>query len=525
MNRRRFLGLGMTSQHSLVSEKKEQFMKTHQMYIDGNFCDSSDGRTFPVENPATEEQFAQVPAATDTDVDRAVNAARVAFDTGPWPRMSQKERIAKLMLLVDAMKAKETELYSLESEQSGIPIRKTTLMDIPIGIEMFRTMVEQSDFPLYEPLPWTDFPKISWNFVQREPIGVCAGISAWNFPWLFTMWKSAPSLAMGNTLVFKPASYTPLSSLEFAKIVHECDFPPGVVNVITGSGDTVGERLCTHPLVDKMSFTGSSEVGQKVQKMAAGTLKRLTLELGGKSANIVLDDAHLDLAAEAALFACFFNAGQSCEAGTRLLVQDGIYDRFMATMLEKATTICVGAPDDFETTMGPLISESQRARVESYIQSAHEEGAELVFGGGRTAGMERGYYIDPTIFTNVTPEMRIFQEEIFGPVLAVTRFKTLDDAICLANDSMYGLGGAVWTRDLQKGIRMAKSVRTGTVWINDYHLLNANAPFGGYKMSGSGHEMSTYTLKEYTQMKHIHVDLIGDDRDAKFWMDYTVNRD
>ncbi|MCK4515409.1 MAG: aldehyde dehydrogenase, partial [Spirochaetaceae bacterium] len=254
-------------------------------------------------------------------------------------------------------------------------------------------------------------------------------------------------------------------------------------------------------------------------------LKRLTLELGGKSANIVLDDAYLDLSAEAALFACFFNAGQSCEAGTRLLVQDGIYDEFMATMLEKAETITVGDPADFETTMGPLISDSQRAMVESYIQSAHDEGAELLFGGGRTAGMQRGYYIDPTIFANVTPEMRIFKEEIFGPVLAVTRFKTNDEAIALANDSMYGLGGGIWTRDLQKGIEMAKAVRTGTVWVNDYHLLNANAPFGGYKMSGTGHEMSTYALKEYTEMKHIHVDLIGDKRDDKFWMDYTVNRE
>ncbi len=500
-------------------------MKTYQMYINGHFVDSSDGEIIPVENPASEEPFAEVPAATVEDVDRAVQAAREAFDNGPWSRMSQKERITKLMALVDAMKAKETELYSIESEHSGIPIRKTTLMDIPIGIEMFRTMVEQSDFPLYEPLPWTDFPKISWNFVQREPIGVCAGISAWNFPWLFTMWKSAPALAMGNTLVFKPASYTPLTALEFAKIVDECDFPPGVVNVITGSGSTVGAELCTHPLVDKVSFTGSTEVGQEVQRMAAGTLKRLTLELGGKSANIVLDDAYLDLSAEAALFACFFNAGQSCEAGTRLLVQDGIYDEFMATMLEKAKTITVGDPADFETTMGPLISQSQRTMVESYIQSAHDEGAALLFGGGRTAGMQHGYYIDPTVFANVTPEMRIFKEEIFGPVLAVTRFKTNDEAIALANDSMYGLGGGIWTRDLQKGIEMAKAVRTGTVWVNDYHLLNANAPFGGYKMSGTGHEMSTYALKEYTEMKHIHVDLVGDKRDDKFWMDYSVNRE
>jgi len=500
-------------------------MDRYQMYIDGELTDASAGATLEVTNPATEQAFATVPAGGPEDVNLAVMAARKAFDSGPWPRMTQKERIAKLMQLVDAMKRHEAELYPLESLHSGIPIRKTTLMDIPVGIEMFRTVVEQSDFPRYEPLPWTDFPRISWNFVQREPVGVCAGIAAWNFPWLFTMWKAAPALAMGNTLVFKPASYTPLTALEFAGIVQECDFPPGVINVVTGSGSTVGAALCTHPMVDKVSFTGSTEVGQEVQRMAAGTLKRLTLELGGKSANIVLDDAYLDLAAEAALFACFFNAGQSCEAGTRLLVQDGIYDRFMASMLDKARTISVGPPEDFETTMGPLISSSQRDRVEAYIQSAHDEGANLVFGGGRTAGLDHGYYVDPTIFTDVTPQMRIFREEIFGPVLAVTRFTTVDEGVRLANDSMYGLGGAVWTSDLQKGIDVAKSVRTGTVWVNDYHLLNANAPFGGYKMSGSGHEMSTYALKEYTEIKHIHVDLVGDRRDDKFWMDYTVNRD
>lgn len=495
------------------------------MYINGAFVPAQSGRTMPVENPATEEQIASVPAGSADDVNAAVAAARDAFENGPWPRLSQKERIGRLMKLVDAMKAHEPELYSLESEQSGISIRKTTLMDIPVGIEMFRTMVEQSDFPLYEPLPWTDFPRVSWNFVQREPIGVCAAIAAWNFPWVFTMWKSAPALAMGNTLVFKPASATPLTALEFARIVDECDIPPGVFNVVTGSGTAVGSELCKHPGVDKISFTGSSSVGQEVQRMAAGNLKRLTLELGGKSANIVLDDAHLELAAEAALFACFFNAGQSCEAGTRLLVQDGIYDRFMAAMLEKAETIKVGDPSDFETTMGPVISASQRERVEGYIKSAHDEGAELLIGGGRTAGLDRGYYLDPTIFASVTPEMTIFREEIFGPVLAVTRFKTVDEGIKLANDSIYGLGGAVWTSDLQKGIRVARAIRTGTVWINDYHLLNANAPFGGYKMSGTGHEMSTYALKEYTEMKHIHVDLVGDRRDDKFWMDYVVNRE
>lgn len=500
-------------------------MTTYRDFVNGEFVDALGGNTLEVENPATGEIIASVPATDEGDVDRAVRAARDAFDNGPWPRMTQKERISRLMGLVDAMKRREAELAALETEQSGIPIRKTTLMDIPIGIEMFRSMVEQSDFPLYEPLPWTDLPRISWNFVQREPVGVCAAIAAWNYPWLFTMWKSAPALAMGNTLVFKPASLTPLSALEFARIVQETDFPPGVVNIVTGSGSVVGSELCRHAGVDKVSFTGSTEVGRTVQQLAAGTLKRLTLELGGKSANIVFDDAHLELAAEGAVFACFFNAGQSCEAGTRLLVQAGIYDAFMEALRAKIGLMSVGDPSDFQTTMGPLISASQRETVESCIRSARDEGARLFCGGGRTAGMNTGYYLDPTVFEDVTPSMTIFREEIFGPVLSVTRFRTRDEAVALANDSIYGLGGAVWTRDLQKGIEVAKAVRTGTVWINDYHLLNANAPFGGYKMSGSGHELGLQTLKEYTEMKHIHVDLVGDNRDDKFWMDYVVNRD
>jgi aldehyde dehydrogenase (NAD+) len=500
-------------------------METGALFINGEFVPAASGRTFAVENPATEQPFAEVPAGDAEDVNRAVLAARAAFDSGPWPRMTQKERIARLNTLVEAMKKREAELAALESRQSGIPIRKTTLMDIPIGIEMFRSMVEQSDFPLYEPLPWNDLPKISWNFVQREPIGVCGAIAAWNFPWLFTMWKSAPALAMGNTLVFKPASYTPLTALEFARIVQECDLPPGVVNVVTGSGRDVGEALCRHPGVDKISFTGSTEVGRTVGQLAAESIKRLTLELGGKSANIVFDDAYLELAAEGAVFACFFNAGQACEAGTRLLVQDGIYDRFMGLLLEKIALMKTGDPSDFETTMGPLISASQRETVEGYIASGCDEGASLLCGGGRTSGMETGYYVDPTVFEQVHPEMRIFQEEIFGPVLSVTRFSTRDEAVQLANNSMYGLGGAVWTRDLQKGIAVAKAVRTGTVWINDYHLMSGIAPFGGYKMSGTGHELGSYTLREYTEMKHIHVDLVGDNRDDKFWMDYVVNRD
>ena len=422
------------------------------------------------------------------------------------------------------MKKHEPDLRPIEAMQGGIPIRKTTLMDIPVGIEMFRTMVELGNMPLYEPLPWNDFPAVSWNFVAREPIGVCGGITAWNFPWLFTTWKTAPALVMGNTVVLKPASYTPLSSLEFAKMVAEADIPPGVVNVISGSGSAVGGELCDNLLVDKISFTGSTEVGREIQRRSAVNIKRLTLELGGKSANIVLDDADIEMAAESAVFAAFFNAGQACEAGTRLLVHRKIYDKFMAALIDKVKLVQVGDTMDFSTTMGPIITGGQRKIVEDYIQSAHDEGAKLVFGGGRPEGLDAGYFVEPTIFEDVTPEMRIFQEEIFGPVLAVTQFKNETEAIDLANNSIYGLGGAVFSSDIPRAIKVAKAVRTGTVWINDYHLLNALCPFGGYKQSGKGHEMSSYALKEYSEIKHIHVDLVGNDRDKKFWLDYVVNR-
>ncbi len=504
-------------------------MKTYRMLIDGKFTESLSGETFDVTDPSTEKVIAKAPLGGRNDAKLAIESARKAFDSGPWPKMTQKERIKRLLALAGLMKKREPDLMGIESRQGGIPIRKTTLMDIPVGIEMFCTMVEASDFPTYEPLPWTDFPNVSWNFVNREPIGVCAAITAWNYPWLFTIWKSTPALAMGNTLVLKPATFTPLTAIAFAEMAAEADIPPGVFNLVTGPGSTVGAQLCESPLVDKVSFTGHTETAREIQTMAAGNIKRLALELGGKSAVIVLDDAWLDLSVDMALFAAFFNSGQSCEAGTRLLLQKGIYKKFMEKLLDRMKLIKLGPTDDFETTMGPLISEGQRKSVEGYIASGIEEGAKLVYGGKRPEkipeNIKKGYYLEPTIFENVTRDMKIFQEEIFGPVLAVTGFATESEAIELANDSVYGLAGAVFTANVPKGIEMAKRMRTGTVWVNDYHLLNASFPFGGFKQSGKGHEMSEYALKEYTEIKHVHVDQVGDKRDTKFWLDYIINRD
>ncbi|MBK8594663.1 MAG: aldehyde dehydrogenase family protein [Holophagales bacterium] len=499
-------------------------MESYRMLIDGKLVDAESGETFEVVDPCTEEPIAMVPSGSRGDVRRAAAAARRAFDRTNWPTLDQDARIRLLLDLADRLEAKAEMLVELETRQSGIPIRKTTLMDIPVGIEMFRTMVRASAFPRYEPLPWIDFPAVSWNFVHRGPIGVCGAISAWNFPFLFTMWKAAPALAMGNTLVLKPASLTPLTCLEFAKTALEAGLPPGVLNVVVGGGATVGAEICESPLIDKISFTGSTEVGRQVQRMAAGNIKKLTLELGGKSPNVVLDDADVNMAVDGAIFAILFNNGQACEAGSRLLLHDSIHDAFLERMLERMKLVKVGDTLDFDTTVGPVVSEGQRKVVEGYIRSGVEQGAKLLWGGGRPEGLERGFFVEPTIFGNVTPEMRIFQEEIFGPVLSVTRFKSVDEAVALANDTKYGLAGAVWSRDIQRAIGVAKRIRAGTVWINDYHLLNPNAPFGGFKQSGTGHEMSTYCLKEYTEIQHLHVDQVGNDRGRKFWFDYVMNR-
>ena len=500
-------------------------MDAYRMLIGGELVDAASGRTFDVIDPCRVEPVARVPAAGRGDVDRAVAAARKAFDEGSWSGMPQEERIRRLLDLADRLEAKQDRLMELECRQAGIPIRKTTLMDIPVGLEMFRTIVRASATPRYEPLPWIDFPAVSWNFVLREPIGVCAGICAWNFPWMFTMWKSAPALAMGNVVVIKPASYSPVTCLEFARTVAEAGFPPGVVNVVTGGGNPVGTALCGHPQVDKVSFTGSTEVGREVQQLAAATIKRVTLELGGKSPNVVLADADLDMAVDGAIFAAFFNAGQACEAGTRLLLDASIHDAFLERLRERMKLVRVGDTQDFETTMGPVISEGQRAKIEGYIESAHKEGARLLCGGGRPQGVPPGWFVEPTIFADVAPAMTIFREEIFGPVLAVTKFSTVDEAVALANDTTYGLAAAVWSKSSIGAIEVARRIRAGTVWINDYHLINADAPFGGFKQSGRGRELSRYGLEEYTEIKHVHVDQVGPDRDRKFWFDYVMNRE
>ncbi len=497
-------------------------MKKYQMFVNGKWVDAKSGKTMKVINPGNEEVAAEVPAADVEDVREAVKAARNAFDSGIWSRLEQKKRSELMLRVVDGLIAKQNELAELESLSSGATLRKSTMIDAPLAVEHFRHFAELAyKKDLYEPLPWINFPSVSWNFVVREPIGVAGQIIPWNFPLLMAVWKIAPALAAGNCVILKPASYTPLTALELAKIIEEAGIPAGVVNVVTGSGGIVGEELASNPMVDKVALTGSTVVGRRVMELASKTVKKVTLELGGKSANIILADAIIDEAVDGALFGTFLHAGQVCESGTRLLVDEKIYDKFMDKLIARAKGIKVGYQMDYETTMGPVVSATQRETVEGYIKAGLDEKAKLVIGGKRPADMKKGFFVEPTIFVDVKNSMKIAQEEIFGPVLAVIKFKTVEEAIKIANDSMYGLAGGVWSTDLPRAIEVAKAIRTGTVWINDYHLINAIAPFGGYKQSGIGRELGAYGFDEYTQAKHIHVAVAP--RKAKFWYDLLLD--
>jgi aldehyde dehydrogenase (NAD+) len=491
-------------------------MQEFKLYIDGESCDAASGRTTESINPATEEPFARVARADREDTRRAIDAARRAFDEGPWPRVSQAGRAKILNQIADGLEKRAQELATLEAHDAGGTIRKTS-GDMVMSVGQLRYFAEMAEkLPLEEPIEVPQFPAQSANYVLREPFGVCGQIIPWNFPLMMAVWKIGPALATGNTVVLKPASDTPCTALELARIIGETDLPRGVVNVIHGSGAECGEELCINPKVDKVALTGSTAVGRRVMELAAGTVKKVTLELGGKSANIILDDADLDSAIDGSLFGCFFHQGQACESGTRLLVSESMHDKIVARLVERTKTLTIGDPMDFNTCQGPLVSAKQRNTVEGYVQSGLAEGAKAVIGARRPPHLSKGYYYEPTILVDVRNEMKVAQEEIFGPVLVVIRYKTIDEAIRIANDSMYGLGGAVWSRDEEKAMAVARQIRTGTVWINDYHLLSVAAPFGGYKQSGIGREFGLQGLLEYMETKHVHVDRVGN-RAAKFW--------
>jgi len=485
-------------------------IRRYSMLIGGDWVDADE--RFEIRSPATEELVASVAKGGREHADRAVAAAKAAHADGRWRQTPPDKRAAVLDAVAARLGEQIAELATLEVLENGATIRQAGTFQLGFSIAHLRYFADLARTYAFErPGPLARVPTLASGIVSREPIGVCAAIVPWNFPLLLAMWKIGPALAAGNTLVVKPDEQTPLTLLEFARIAQECGLPPGVLNVVPGEGQVVGARLASHPDVRKIAFTGSTAVGREIMRMAAGNVKRLTLELGGKGPNIVLDDADLDLAADGTLFACLMNQGQACESGTRAIVAATVHDKFVERLIERASTIKVGDPLDPATDLGPVISAEAQLRIQRYIEAGQAEGATLAYGGGRPAGpgFERGFWVEPTIFTDVRNDMTIAREEIFGPVLAVIRAESTDQAIRIANDTEYGLSAGVWSTDNQRALDVAAQLEAGTVWVNDWHMVNAAYPFGGYKQSGLGRELGPHALDEYTEEKFVHVDLSG----------------
>jgi acyl-CoA reductase-like NAD-dependent aldehyde dehydrogenase len=475
-----------------------------RLLINGEWRAASGGKTMPVVNPATEETIAEVASAGKADVDAAVGAARAALD-GPWGQMSARERGRLVWKLAERIMERADEIARLETLHNGKPISESRHIEIPAAAECFQYYAGWADKVQGETVP------VKGNhfvYTLREPVGVVAAIVPWNFPLLLASWKVAPALACGNTVILKPASQTPLTALALGAIAADVGFPPGVLNVITGPGSSVGQAIVEHPGIDKVAFTGDTSTGRQIMRSAADTLKKITLELGGKSPNIVLPDADLEAAIRGATIGIFYGKGEVCAAGSRLLVDRSIKDAFMDKLVARAKKMTPGDPLDPKTRLGALASKGQLERVLGYIETAKQEGAALVAGGSRAdIGTGRGYFMQPTIFDKVTPQMTIAREEIFGPVLATIEFSDLDEAIARANDTSYGLAAAVWTRDVKKAHYAARKLQAGTVWVNTYNVYDSAAGFGGYKQSGFGREMGVHALEHYTQVKTVWVDL------------------
>jgi len=477
------------------------------MLIDGQWVEAASGKTLTTYDPAREQPLAEVPAGEKEDVDRAVRAARRAFEGGPWRRMTPSERSRALWKLADLVERNAEEFAQLETLDNGKPLAVARVADIPLVVDHFRyyagwaTKVEGETIPVSTP------GQRFLNYTLREPVGVVGQIIPWNFPLLMAAWKLGAALACGNTIVLKPAEQTPLSALRLGELIEEAGFPPGVVNIVTGYGETAGAAIAAHPDLDKVAFTGSTEVGRSIMKAAAGNLKRVSLELGGKSPNIVFADADLDQAAIGAASAIFFNHGQCCCAGSRLFIEQKAYDKIMPKLVEYADNIKLGPGMEATTEMGPLVSSEQYDRVTGFLAAGRQEGAKVASGGGRPSDLDKGYFVKPTVFTDVRPDMKITQEEIFGPVVCAIPFKDVEEVAAAGNDTTYGLAAAVWTHDITKAHRMAETLKAGTVWINCYNVFDAASPFGGYKQSGFGREMGKAALELYTQIKSVWVNL------------------
>jgi phenylacetaldehyde dehydrogenase len=488
----------------LQGKVSEFLSKPRKMLINGKWVDAVSGKTFPTYDPSTGEVLAQVAEGDREDINRAVKAAREAFDHGPWRRLTASERGRMIWKLGDLIEQHLEEFAELESLDNGKPLKVARVADVPLAVDLFRymggwaTKIEGNTIPIS--VPYTPGAKYL-AYTLREPVGVVGQIIPWNFPLLMAAWKMGPALAAGCTVIVKPAEQTPLSCLLLGELVQEAGIPDGVVNIVPGYGETAGAALAAHPDVDKVAFTGSTEVGKLVLQAAAGNLKKVSLELGGKSPNVVFDDVDVDSAVAGAASAIFFNHGQCCCAGSRLYVENDIFDKVVEGVSARAEKIRVGPGMESSTDMGPLVSQEQLNRVCGYLESGFSEGAKAVVGGTRIG--DKGYFVKPTVLVNTKENMKVVQEEIFGPVVTAIPFKDPDELVTKANDTVYGLAAGIWTKDIQKAHRLAAQLRAGTVWINCYNIFDAALPFGGYKQSGWGREMGHDVLELYTEVKAV----------------------
>ena len=484
--------------------KKDVKIKPGKLFINGRWVDSVSGKTFDTLNPATEKVITSVAEGDSADIDLAVAAAREAFENGPWKKTDARDRGRILLKIAGLIERNKDELALLDTLDNGKPINETTKADIPLVIDCFLYYAGWADKIHGETIPVRgDF----FNYTLREPVGVVGQIIPWNFPLLMAAWKIAPALACGNTIVLKPAEQTPLSALRLGEICQEAGLPDGVLNIVTGYGPTAGAALAEHMDVDKIAFTGGSATGRIIMQAASKNLKRISLELGGKSPNIVFADSDIDSAVDGAMTGIFFNQGEVCCAGSRLFIEKSIHEEFIDKLSNKAANMRVGNPEDTGTQMGAQVSKEQFDKILGYIETGKQEGAKLVIGGERCG--ERGYFIKPTIFDAVDNNMRIAKEEIFGPVVSAITFDDVSEVVKQGNLSIYGLAAAVWTKDIKKAHRLARDLKAGTIWINTYNAFDAASPFGGFKQSGFGRELGVHALELYTHVKSVWINLGG----------------